>query len=191
MSLGYGEEPVGEISVTCAKTVWFECNLAPHETWLRSRLAAMVPKVDIDDIVQDVFMKLFATAAPAPVDNPRGLIGRVARNLVIDRYRRRVLVEFTSLEQAHDIASDEAGADRHFDSRRAIERIEAALDAMPARRRELFCLSRLREEPHPVIARDFGISISTVERQVNAALAALRAVRQEGSGESSDQSVVG
>lgn len=67
-----------------------ECELLPLEPWLRGYLLlSSCPASDIDDVVQECFLRIFAAPSIDEVPNPRGLLKRVARNLLIDRHRRR------------------------------------------------------------------------------------------------------
>jgi DNA-directed RNA polymerase specialized sigma24 family protein len=44
---------------------------------------------DLDDMVQDVYLRVLSTPETGPVANVRGFLRRVASNLLIDRYRRK------------------------------------------------------------------------------------------------------
>lgn len=59
--------------------------------------------------------------------------------------------------------------------RQAVEAVEKALFDLPARRREIFLTHRLEGTGHAEIAAAHGISVKTVEREVTAAMDAVRA----------------
>ncbi|MBY8821087.1 RNA polymerase sigma factor [Sphingomonas colocasiae] len=163
-----------------SQSIWFERYIAPHEPWLRRQLLAWARPCDIDDIVQDCFVKLLVSSeAGHHVDNPCGLIYRAARNLAIDRHRRKARVEFIAMDAEFDAADDAVNLEQAFDARCSLERVVEALNAMPATRRRIFQLSRFNDMPHKVLAAEVGLSVSAIEKNLRAAVAVLRQARDE------------
>lgn len=65
--------------------------------------------------------------------------------------------------------------DRLFAERRALDRLLAAIEDLPDRRRNIFILFHLRATPQKQIAEQFGISLNAVERHVIKATAHISA----------------
>jgi RNA polymerase sigma factor (sigma-70 family) len=61
-------------------------------------------------------------------------------------------------------------------SRDLLDRIGAAIDALPSRCREAFVLNRIHGLSHEEVARQMGISRSAVEKHVMRGLHACRAI---------------
>lgn len=128
-----------------------------------------------EDIVQETMVRLWAAHADwTPADRLRGLVYRIARNLALNE-RRRVRVR----ERHDDAARALAGPPPRTpleDTERAEIRsaVAQALDALPARRREVFILGWYHGHSYREIAEIMDISPQTVANQMSAALNDLR-----------------
>src|SRR3546814_956656 len=56
---------------------------------LRRYFRRRASEADVDDLVQDVFLRLQAAKFSAPIDNVEGYLFATARNVLIDAYRQR------------------------------------------------------------------------------------------------------
>ena len=65
---------------------WFGKWRKPIRNWLRNR--ASVPPGDIDDLAQEVFLRLLRYSDDITVDNPQGYLFRIAAN-VANEWRER------------------------------------------------------------------------------------------------------
>lgn len=127
-----------------------------------------------EDIVQHAFVRLWESNYVIPQgDGARALLYRVVRNLALNELRRdRIRGDWASsqwIDEPEAIASDELV--ERLELRTAIE---AAVDQLPLRRREIFVLSRFHELSNDEIARVLEISPQTVANQLVAALRSLR-----------------
>jgi RNA polymerase sigma factor (sigma-70 family) len=156
---------------------WLEIHILPHEQWLRSLLPAYCSACDVDDIVQDCFTKILATPAIEEVTSPRGFLMRIARNLLIDRHRRRARKPQDDIGAALEVPSHCCPQDEAFDSRRALERVSSALDELPPRRRDIIERRRFAGQSNKAIAVDLGLSESAIEKNLRIGLETLRYAR--------------
>lgn len=157
---------------------WLEQQLLPHEPWLRRHLGRVAcPTSDIDDIVQDCFVRLLMSGSPSDIVNPRALLARVARNLVIDRHRRRARIEFVGIDAARDVPAHSPPPEEVVDRQRALLRVAAALEALPPRRRDIVERRRLADQPNREVAAALGLSISAIEKHLRAGTEILRHAR--------------
>lgn len=133
---------------------------------------------DAEDLLQDLWLRV-AAAPVGPIAEPVGYLMRAAHNLMLDRARGRQ----RSMRRDHDWS--EAGpvqtpsAERRLIDRDALERAEATLTALGARTEAIFRRYRLDEVMIDQVAREFGVSRSTVEKELQKAYRALLALRNE------------
>ena len=125
---------------------------------------------DVEDVVQDCFVRLLeASVEPR---NVRAWLYAAVRNRCIDLLRQAphsVEPPAVGLEAA----TDEEQQERSLREARLWE----AIDALPARCREVFLLSKRDGLTYAQIAQRLGLSEKTVEHQVSKALKRLRALR--------------
>src|SRR6266513_4621985 len=110
---------------------------------------------DADDILQDVFYELVeAYRLMKPVEQVTEWLFRVARNRIIDRFRRkkrealrieppRLTEEGDSLQLDELLPSPEGGPEAAFIRNALAEELDAALDELPDEQREVFLAQEL------------------------------------------------
>ncbi|TXC70551.1 RNA polymerase sigma factor [Sphingomonas ginsenosidivorax] len=137
---------------------------------------------DVEDLVQEVFLRLTVRGAPAHLDGASGYIFQTAASVLADRHRRRT-VRHADDHVAHD---PEAHGENDFDPHRimagkqALHAAAAALLTMSERTRTIFLLKRLDGLRHQAIANQLGISVSAVEKHIVRAMEHLMAYAGEG-----------
>jgi RNA polymerase sigma factor (sigma-70 family) len=139
---------------------------------------------DAADLAQASFERALAHAGNAEISSPRGLLFRTAINLRIDASRRRALASWESLceihgQQTHGDLAVERTPEQEAISRELLDRIAAAIDALPPRCRQAFVLNRIHGLSHDEVARELGISRSAVEKHVMKGLQTCRALRED------------
>jgi len=130
----------------------------------------------VDDVLQDVYLKLAQGVFARGVINPFGYCCQMVRNMALD-YRRRHAVEanYFVASANGDLPEIDSGkpADAGIDERRMLERIEAALAALPPRTRRVFELYRLEGKTQREIAKIVGVSATLVNFMVKDVMTAL------------------
>ena len=128
------------------------------------------------DLVQEVFARALSSRQVDHLDNPAAFIRRIARNLLIDRARRRVtqpVVLFDFDEQYDRVEPpDQTWAIEAAD---LLHTYEQAVAALPDKTRRVFLLHRQEKLSYRQIAEVIGIRFSTVKYHMKRALAACRA----------------
>jgi RNA polymerase sigma factor (sigma-70 family) len=138
---------------------------------------------EAEDLAHDVFLRL----AGIPLEQLRSAdayIFQVAANLLRDRARRwKVRDDYAAAQVA---AADAEQLETHvFDperieaARRSLAALVARLRELPERTREIFVLYRIENVPRGTIAQAYGLSISTVEKEVARATAYLMLHREK------------
>lgn len=130
-----------------------------------------------EDLVQDMYLKVAATQA-ADIGNAAAFLYRLGSNLMLDRIKsqRRALARDTgwravtvSTLGGQDLA-DEPAADEAAAARQRLERIIEALNTLPPATRRAFRLHKLEGLSHAQTAEAMGLSRSSIEKHVSAAL---------------------
>lgn len=137
--------------------------------FIRSRVA---DPGDAEDILQDVFYELVAAYRLAkPIEQVGAWLFQVARNRIIDRFRRKKpkavgLVNrsddenMLSLEEA--LPSPEDGPDEVFARGVLIEELEDALAELPPEQRQVLIANEIEGRTFAEIAAETGTSINTL-----------------------------
>ena len=141
-----------------------------------SRLVAqIVPPKDIEDIVQETYVRVCQVSAEKNVHMPRAFLFRTARNLAIDHIRRHENRFATSIEDnpAVGFGEGEQPYNETYEKAAADEEFADFCDAvrhLPVHCRRTFVLKKVYGYSQREIARELGISESTVEKHVSLGL---------------------
>jgi len=127
------------------------------------------------DLVQDAFARVLARGIR--LEQPRAYLYRVLINLIHDRGRcaarlPQILAEAHLFE--NEPPAEEMTPLEVLASREASTRLRKAIEGLPVRCREVFVLHRFEGLRQREIAARLGITQSTVEKHIAAALVHLR-----------------
>ena len=117
--------------------------------------------VDTDDIAQETFLKLWNN--PGQLREAAALKGwlmRVASNLVMDRYRRRPMLE---LEHAEHVADQAMTAPATLDQSYVTKVIDAAIASLPDRQKLALALVHFEHMTNIAAAAAMEISVDALE----------------------------
>ena len=136
--------------------------------WLRKKLGCSEQAADL---AQDTFVRVIALRKHMELREPRAYLSSIARSLMIDLFRRR------SLEQAYleTLAALPEPLDISPQTRsifiETLLEIDALLDGLGARPREIFLLAQLDGLSFVEISRRLGVSTNTVRKHFVRAMA--------------------
>jgi RNA polymerase sigma-70 factor (ECF subfamily) len=151
--------------------------VAPLLSAVRRYLAKRAAPADVDDLVQDVALRMHVRGGSGAIDNLEGYLFQVAHSVLADHARRdrvRARGQHVSIEEYHhpvEVRSPE----RVLGSKEDLSRMVAAVAELPDRTRQAFVLHRFEEMSYAAIARHMGISVSTVEKHIMKAIRTLTA----------------
>lgn len=130
-----------------------------------------------EDIVQEVWVKI-STSTPGPVSSPLSYLMRMADMLMIDRYRSQRQAgkrerDWTDVTRSDAGTSDEPSAERQLAAVQEARQVLAMLDGLGTRVSHTFRLHRVEGIAQKAVARQLGVSLSTVESDLRTAYRAL------------------
>ena len=146
--------------------------MAAYGPGLRRYFRKRAPAHEVDDLVQNVFLKLQARSAAEPVADVERYLFRIAGNVLVSRHRHRTARGF-ALTDALDEALEPVetiAAERVLIGKQDVARVIAAMQSLPPRTREAFIFHRFGEMTYPAIAKRMGISVSAVGQLIARAL---------------------
>lgn len=135
------------------------------------------------DLAHESFARVLAAQRTGqPIRHPRGLLYRTARNLMVDAHRRdslRAAVHAPGGDSGDEAQGvDSVAAPPAFDpeailaSRQGLAAVLETIDQLPPRCREAFILYKFDGLTYAQVARHMGISVRTVEMQLQIAMKA-------------------
>lgn len=132
-------------------------------------------KADVEDLVQEVFLRLARRGEFESIEHLDGYLFEVAASVFQDRLRQR----YTRAVDLHDEyrdghAREDFSPERVLIGREGVGRVAQALLELPERTRMAFVLYRFEGLRHPEIASRLGVSVSAVEKHVMRALTHLK-----------------
>jgi RNA polymerase sigma factor (sigma-70 family) len=148
--------------------------VAQEQSRLRSFIRRRVPDPrDAEDILQDVFYELVeANRLLMPIDHITGWLFRVARNRIIDLFRKKTPVSFSEtagsdeeaerLELEDLLPSPDAGPDALYARSVLLDEILLALEELPEEQREVFVAHELEGRSFKEMAAATGVGVNTL-----------------------------
>jgi RNA polymerase sigma factor (sigma-70 family) len=145
---------------------------------------------DAEDILQDVFYELVeANRLLMPIEHITGWLFRVARNRIIDLFRKKKPESFSDsaiedeegelLQLEELLPSPDAGPDAIYARNLLLEQLEIALEELPEEQREVFVAHELEGLSFKEIAAETGVSVNTLLSRKRYAVLHLRERLQE------------
>ncbi|HUJ03847.1 MAG TPA: RNA polymerase sigma factor [Rhizomicrobium sp.] len=155
---------------------WFVREVLPLEAALTQYLQHnWRNRGDIEDLLQDVYIRVFEAARERIPDRPRAFVFTTARNLLIDRVRREQIIPIEAVSDldALNVAMDAPGPERSAMARDELRRVQAALDYLPPRCRQAVVLRQVEGLSRKEIANRMGIGEETVKEYLAEGVVAL------------------
>lgn len=136
---------------------------------------------DVDDLLQDLYLKLSGLDPQTRIDNPRAFLFRLASNLLMDRWRsgRRSAERDSEWRRSNHVVGpvedvdDAPSAEAVVVGRERLARLVAALSGLPPKTQTVFRLHKFDGVGYAEIATRLGISRSSVEKHMMDALRVL------------------
>ncbi|MGI9237324.1 MAG: RNA polymerase sigma factor, partial [Woeseiaceae bacterium] len=134
-------------------------------------VSRIVPPDDVDDIVQETYIRLSRVVLSQEIQHPRSYLYQTARNLALDSIKKAA--NSRSVEWHDDAAYAATINDsviNEIDSDEKFHHFCESVDRLPSRAQQVFVLKKVYGYTQREIAMKLGISESTVEKHVALAL---------------------
>lgn len=132
---------------------------------------------EIQDLEQEVYLRLLRVRDAELVHNPEAYMCRIASH-VVHEYRQRARQEFVAFDSdavdEKESLSPEISADRLAEELHAQRQFDRVLKRLPAKWRAMFVLHMRDGLTHAEVAKKLNISAHTVKKQMFRAFLALR-----------------
>jgi RNA polymerase sigma factor (sigma-70 family) len=160
--------------------------VAVEESRLRNFIRRRVPNpADAEDIVQEVFYELVeANRLLMPIEHVTGWLFRVARNRIIDLFRKKKPESFSdaAIRDEEDellriedlLPSPDAGPEAQYARNVLLDELEFALSELPDEQREVFVAHELEGRSFKELSAETGVSVNTLLSRKRYAVLQLR-----------------
>ena len=148
---------------------WFVSEILPLEPMLMRFLRrSWSDEAEAADLRQETYIRVYEAARrkrPSPV---RPFVFFIARNLVIDRLRRKSVVPIETMTDGDwlHVPDNDPVPEQRVAVRQDLQRLEAVLNTLPPRCRQVIILRRVHGYSQREVAQKMGIKEETVESQM-------------------------
>lgn len=134
-------------------------------------LSRLVPPKEVDDILQDTYVRLCQVKDTSHIREPRSFLYKTARNLAYDHLKRADVRLIDDAIEAHDHLENHHGDDTDETLKQSANQQEFshfcdAVRALPPQCRRAFVLKKVYGYSQKEIASELGISEKTVEKHI-------------------------
>jgi RNA polymerase sigma-70 factor (ECF subfamily) len=125
-----------------------------------------------EDIVQDVFMKVWEKKEGIRLETVKSLLYKIANNLFLNRLEhQKVLLKFIP---ANPVNIEIAGPDFELEMKEFDKKLQSALSGLDEKQRTVFLMNRVDGLTYVQIAEILGLSVKGIEKRMEKALAFLK-----------------
>jgi RNA polymerase sigma factor (sigma-70 family) len=181
------EEVLSGGSVTSDQNRRITETIAREQARLRQFIRSRVPDPgDAEDIFQDVFYEFIGTyRLMKPIEQAGAWLFRVARNRIIDRFRKRrpsVLGNDTVPANEHGasplwedlLPSPDGGPEAAYARTILLDELDAALEELPQEQRDVFVAHELEGRSFKELSEQSGVNVNTLLSRKRYAVLQLR-----------------
>lgn len=149
-----------------------------HKLFINSReglnrlVARIVPPSDIEDIVQETYVRLCGAKGVENISSPKSFMYKTAKNLALDyakQARVRLVDEVEDWNAFENMLKDTADDEefKKYTSNKDFEELCEAIRMLPIQCRKVFVLKKVYGHSQKEIAASLGLSQSTVEKHIS------------------------
>jgi len=153
--------------------IWYRSIFDQYYESIRSFAYYKTGDVDLaDDIVQEVFLKLWTNRQGVKDDTLKSLLYTIASNTIKNHFKhQKVVYNFQNQDQPNETSEEADSALRQEEFNR---KLQDALTEIPEKSREVFLMNRIEGLTYSDIADRLGLSVKAIEKRMSEALSVLR-----------------
>lgn len=153
---------------SAAHTTWHPIFMAARDS-MASMLSRIVPPKEIEDIVQETYVRICQMDKREPIEQPKSFLMKTARNLAYDHLKKSEtrLADGVETECGFDV--DAFVHDEVFESIASNQEFAHFCEAvrqLPVQCRRVFVLKKVYGYSQKEIAKEMKLSESTVEKHI-------------------------
>lgn len=162
-----------------AVDLWFETEILPYEGLLTRYLKRVWANAsDLPDLRQEIYVRVYESAAQNLPASPRAFLLATARNLIVDRVRREriVSIDFTQDFESLNVLVDDLSPEQRLSARQELRCLSEALDQLSEDCRSVIWLRRVEGLSQREVAARLGMQEGTVASHLSRGLRTLTKV---------------
>ncbi len=126
-----------------------------------------------EDMVQEVFLKLWEKCADVRFDSVKAFLYRIADNRLKDQFRhQKVVLSYRSNHPNKDFHNQ--SPEHQLEEKEFKKKLEEIIDSMPEKSRVVFLMNRIEKLKYREIANRLELSQKAVEKRMGIALEIFR-----------------
>lgn len=142
-----------------------------HYSWLKGWIRR---RLDCDeqasDLAQDTFVRALRHSRTEGLREPRAYLSSIARNIMVDMFRRRSIERAYLDTLAHLPSATHISSEQHHQIVETLLEIDEMLNSLGERTREIFLMAQLDGLTYVAISQRLGLSTNTVRKHYIRAL---------------------
>jgi RNA polymerase sigma-70 factor (ECF subfamily) len=129
-----------------------------------------VEQQDVDDILQEAFIRVLHSDAKQQISSPKGYLFVVSRNLVLKKLVQQSKEIHTELDEALLEDDVDDSVEKELYQKLKFERFSRVLTSLPEKNRRAILLRKLYCLSYKEIAKKMDVSVSSVEKYIASGL---------------------
>jgi RNA polymerase sigma-70 factor (ECF subfamily) len=135
-------------------------------------LRFLVRRQDVEDIVQETFLRAYESEKSQPIRSPRSFLFKVAKNLALNELDRKSaqLMSYVADMEALPLVDRQPSVEDDVEQQQKLAACAVAIASLSKQGQRALVMRKVFGFSHKEIARRMGISVRTVEKHLAKAL---------------------
>ena len=133
---------------------------------VRSIMKMSVQQQDVDDILQETFIRVLRSEKQQEIKSPKGYLFAVSRNLVLKKLVEQSKKIHSEIDEAIQEPDIENTVETDLYQKAKFQRFNDVLNTLPEKHRRAILLRKLYCLTHKEIAIKMDVSVSSVEKYI-------------------------
>lgn len=129
---------------------------------------------DVADVIQETFITFWELRTSIHIRSIKGYLFVLARNLAFKRFKESIRKSEVEHRLVEFYAGEDLCNEQNFELKELADLLNAEIDKLPSKMKEVFVLSRKHHLSYKEIAERLNISDQTVKKQIYNSLKSLR-----------------